>query len=263
MKTENDKRYIIARERIIGAFMVWVLFVLILGVIASTPAMGDIPSQAGDYVFMVVSPKNVTYGVQTLSRWGDSYESAEGRFQVFSIETGRMLWESKHLFDPRNGSLFLSDDGEHIAVIQSFVRKIQKEVINDEIPSGLLSRMLDTTVVRFYKRDKIISSYSLKDLSYDSSFLVVDGSSVVFHCFMDTELQYAWHIGEYPPREVLPTNPYVVLGFVVLSIGDKSIRVFDPTTGRYVGAIECTRDPTENTERLMKLLGGHRVIGGS
>lgn len=226
------------------------ILVLLVGAGLSAFAAPDQPS----YYFRVASsPQNTFYGVQTLTSWGGILTSGavintKGRFQVFSISTGKMLWEIDRVLTS-DGAIIISNDGMDVVTVKP---SIATRVSTNAVVLESASSQGDTIVVEFLHKGDVVKVFTLGALAFDWKAFKDDGGTSNV-AFVDPSIQVNWTWKECPPGGPIGSNPIVAGDTLALSMLDRKVRVFRISSATLVATVSLDGDKAEIRRNIEKI----------
>jgi len=185
-------------------------------------ALADEPLTNQDFFYVSPSVSNKYYAVYTLTagtdKKDDPWRWAKPHLRVFDSANGKMSWEIIPPFVPKD-SFYLTD----------------LEGVWVHIPYWTWKeKAMDTPVVTIYQKDKILASYTLRQLGYRESALQ---NSVSHSGFAETSRPVSAWRSSIPatPEEGYAwsefCNPMFKENTMIFRLNDGSSHTFDLQTG--------------------------------
>ncbi|MDF3127731.1 hypothetical protein P0Y35_00840 [Kiritimatiellaeota bacterium B1221] len=181
---------------------------------------GLLPLQMSGIVY---SPLHTYYAVATHHPTDGVYKSQQGsRLQIFNTKSGKSVWSTDFLGLVNN--LTLADDGEHIVVVQ---KGILRNFYGDELTKETTKAFLETTVLSFYKREKLIKSYTVEELGLSAKDLLNSSGQIQIFPYSNQHIYF----GDSVEDARLKNFPILMGHFMFLVFSNGNNAFFDIRSG--------------------------------
>ena len=218
--------------------------IITLCILMTFKVFADSDSGPEGYSFTKHSPHREYYAVQILHLWNIAHDTnsigrfrleKSGLFAVYRSADGERLWKTNAVLG-EHSAIYLSDDPDYVVHMADDVDScglsgMHGGTITNASPAKL-KEVLNQTVLRFFKREQVLSTYSLSALDARLNSLTISVSHLQFYERISSEREEQWtsSIEDVISR----TNPiFNKTNHTFSFLGkDGRQRIFDYTTGK-------------------------------